>query len=144
MVANKLIIELAKVMESVFETAISKSQQNCVNSLLGEFSIQEAKIISFIDTRPDCIMRELSNNFSLPLSTATGVVDKLVKKGIITRERSEKDRRIVLLQLTRKGAEIAQQVEERNLSVSKTLLESLSKKEQEQFVSIFKKIKQSQ
>lgn len=46
---------------------------------------------------------ELSKRMYLNPSTITGVVDRLEKKNCVLRDRSEKDRRIVKVQLTPKG-----------------------------------------
>jgi DNA-binding MarR family transcriptional regulator len=46
---------------------------------------------------------ELSRRMYLHPSTITGVVDRLEKKGYVLRDRGQKDRRIVKVQLTPKG-----------------------------------------
>jgi len=46
---------------------------------------------------------ELSEKMYLHPSTITGVVDRLEKKGYVVRDRGEKDRRVVKVQLTAKG-----------------------------------------
>jgi DNA-binding MarR family transcriptional regulator len=46
---------------------------------------------------------ELSKKMYLHPSTITGVVDRLEKKGYVLRDRGQRDRRVVKLQLTPKG-----------------------------------------
>ncbi|MCL6477147.1 MAG: MarR family transcriptional regulator [Peptococcaceae bacterium] len=48
-------------------------------------------------------MTSLAQGISVPMSTATGIVDRLVKKGLLKRGRSEKDRRVVTVSLTESG-----------------------------------------
>lgn len=52
-------------------------------------------------------MQELSERMNLNSSTMTRVVDKLVRDKYVQRTRSEEDRRIVLVSLTEKGLEAA-------------------------------------
>jgi DNA-binding MarR family transcriptional regulator len=46
---------------------------------------------------------ELSQKMYLHPSTITGVVDRLEKKGYVSRDRDQEDRRVVMVQLTPKG-----------------------------------------
>ncbi len=51
-------------------------------------------------------MSNLAQGMSVPMSTATGVVDRLVKKGLLERGRSEEDRRVVTVSLTEDGKDM--------------------------------------
>ncbi|TEB07915.1 Transcriptional repressor MprA [Pelotomaculum schinkii] len=53
-------------------------------------------------------MSSLAQGMSVPMSTATGIVDRLVKKGLLDRGRSEEDRRVVTVSLTESGKEVIQ------------------------------------
>lgn len=48
-------------------------------------------------------MRELADAMGISMAGATGVVDRLVHAGLVARERSDQDRRLVLVQLTALG-----------------------------------------
>ena len=50
---------------------------------------------------------DLSNKMYLHPSTVSGVVDRLEKKGYAVRDRGQKDRRVVTVQLTPKGKRLA-------------------------------------
>ena len=51
----------------------------------------------------EATMGQLSDHMNFPMSTATGIVDRLVKKGYIERGKSDSDRRIVVITLSEKG-----------------------------------------
>lgn len=55
---------------------------------------------------PDIGITELADLLHLGNSAASGVVDRMVKAGLITRQRSQSDRRIFKLAVTDKGKEI--------------------------------------
>ncbi len=86
------------------------------------------------------IMREIADEATLSLSTATGVIDGLVAKGLVKRERSDADRRIVRVELTSEGLKIYEQALEVRSRMVRGMLGALNKEEQEQFVSLFRKI----
>ncbi|WP_028400133.1 MarR family winged helix-turn-helix transcriptional regulator [Ectobacillus panaciterrae] len=58
----------------------------------------------------EVIMSEIAELLDIPMSTATGVVNRLVKKGYLERYRSEADRRIVVIRLTEQGQQLVDEV----------------------------------
>lgn len=48
-------------------------------------------------------MGDLAQSMAVPMSTATGVTDRLVKKGLLARGSSTEDRRVVTVSLTAEG-----------------------------------------
>lgn len=51
---------------------------------------------------------KIAENLLVKSSTITGVVDRLEKKGMVTRERIGKDRRVITIQLTDNGKKVAE------------------------------------
>ena len=100
----------------------------------------EVKMVEILGARGPMIMTELSEAAMLSLSTVTGVIDGLVEKKIVKRERSEEDRRIVKVELTSEGEKIYEQALEVRLRMVRGMLGALNREEQEQFVNLFKKI----
>ena len=66
----------------------------------------ELLALLIVDRHGEIIMSQIADYIRVPLSTATGIVDRMVKNGYLKRERSETDRRIVVIQLSEKGAKI--------------------------------------
>lgn len=68
-------------------------------------------------------MGELQRRMLLAPATITGLVDALVKRGLVSRRRDEEDRRLVLLQLTPAGKELVDEVLEYRASVLQSALD---------------------
>jgi DNA-binding MarR family transcriptional regulator len=100
----------------------------------------EVKMVEILGARGPMMMSELADAAVLSVSTVTGVIDGLVEKKIVQRERSEEDRRIVKVQLTSEGEKIFEQALEVRLRMVRGMLGALNREEQEQFVNLFKKI----
>lgn len=66
-------------------------------------------VLRKLSAHPDIGITELAELLHLGNSAASGVVDRMVKAGLITRQRSESDRRIFKLAMTDKGREIREQ-----------------------------------
>jgi len=55
-------------------------------------------------------MNELARATQQALATMTGVIDRLVKMGLVERERKESDRRVVMVHLTRRAEQLLEEV----------------------------------
>lgn len=69
-------------------------------------SVFELLALMLSDKYQTVSMSSLAQGMSVPMSTATGIVDRLVKKGLLERGRSEEDRRIVTVFLAESGREM--------------------------------------
>lgn len=83
-------------------------------------------IIDAIESNKQMSMTEIAEIMKVPASTATRLVDKLVKSNLIKRSKDEskKDRRIVELELTDSGKELYDRFQKHQ----KLFLEIVSKK----------------
>jgi DNA-binding MarR family transcriptional regulator len=100
----------------------------------------EMTMIEILGKRGAMIMTELSDSARLCVSTATGLIDGLVSKGLVKRSRSEEDRRIVQVELTAEGQKIYECALDARLRMVRGMLGALDTDEQETFVMLFKKI----
>ena len=79
---------------------------------------------------------EMPKKLHLAKSTVSALLDRLEKQGMISRKKTAKDRRISTVKLTFKGSHVIEQVIERRSALIESLLQQLSPKEREQFVSV--------
>lgn len=82
-----------------------------------------------VDRYGEAIMSKISSEINVSMSTATGIVDRLVKKKYLKRERSESDRRIVLIKLTDKGYKTIEALKDSMSMYLNTIYESLTEEE---------------
>jgi DNA-binding MarR family transcriptional regulator len=62
-------------------------------------------VIRALSQHENLTLRELADRMQLTASTMSGVVDRLVKAGLVERDRSTEDRRALVLHLTEAGRE---------------------------------------
>jgi DNA-binding MarR family transcriptional regulator len=101
---------------------------------------REMRIIENLGKRGLMMMSELAEHSTLSLSTVTGIVDSLVAKNLVSRVRSDADRRVVRVELTSEGRKMYDISLEFRLKLVRSMLTSLNKNEQDQFMSLFRKI----
>lgn len=113
------------------------------NTSTAAFSLQlsnpELQVMIYLGNSGPRKMGEIADHLSLGLSNLTAIVDKLVGKNLVERYRSERDRRLVMVELTQEGNKIYcfQRDEKKNLS--KQILQALSTEEKEQLLQLMKK-----
>lgn len=105
-----------------------------------KFSKSELFSMLFLDKRKEITMTELVEYINTPMSTATGIVDRLVKYGYIKRERSETDRRIVVLRLTEEGALLIKRLKDMIYGYFNMIVEDLTEEEKQFMTRIILKI----
>jgi|SRR5690554_1263933 len=104
------------------------------------FSKSELLALLFVDRYEEIIMSRVAEYINVSMSTATGIVERLVKKGYLQRKRSEADRRIVVIKLTDKGESLIKEIKEVIFYYLRVITESLSEEEKELLGRIFIKI----
>ncbi|ABZ84148.1 transcriptional regulator, marr family [Heliomicrobium modesticaldum Ice1] len=87
-----------------------------------------------------CKATYLADQIGITSGAVTGMMDKLAGMGLITRERSEKDRRVVMVSLTDEGLKTVQAVQEARFERLKGQLRELSGTELMQAVASFQKM----
>ena len=103
-------------------------------------SLQEMQIISYLDAHPGAKMTRIAERMLVGLSNLTAIVDKLVKKKIVERNRSEDDRRVVLVSLTEEGKTIAKTNREQKRDLAEQMLRALDDADQKKLIAIMRKI----
>lgn len=66
-------------------------------------------ILQAIERHQQATPSQLAKEISLSQATVTSIVDRLAERGLITRERSQQDRRRVYLRLTEQGLTVLEQ-----------------------------------
>ncbi|QTL97217.1 MarR family transcriptional regulator [Iocasia frigidifontis] len=136
------IRERAKKLDKIlFDLFKCQWQQQHLFSEVSNLNIKELFTIQILGIKNDsATMSELADVFSIPATTMTSIVDRLVNKEYLTRFRSKKDRRIVKVSLSPKGREIYEQQYNLLLESKMTVLKILSKEEQQDLISLMEKV----
>jgi len=75
----------------------------------GELSFAQARLLAALDADAACPAGTLAEHAGMTPASVTCMLDTLEHKGLVTRERSERDRRIVLTRLTEGGRALRDQ-----------------------------------
>lgn len=105
-------------------------------------SIPHSELVALLilNRRDQVIMSDLAQELAIPLSTATGVIDRLVSRGWVDRFRNPDDRRIVVTCLSEEGRRQAEDYLEHISSYAARLSSVLTEEEQGQLLRIAAKV----
>ena len=103
-------------------------------------SKQELFTMMILDRLKEATMSQLADQMNFPMSTATGIVDRLVKKGYLERSRNETDRRVVVTVLTEKGREFAEKIKSLVFTYAQRAFDALDEEERETAFRIIDKV----
>jgi DNA-binding MarR family transcriptional regulator len=108
--------------------------------LEGELPARQMRAIVILSNRGRCIMSDFANAIGVPVSTATHMIEKLVKKGLVVRVRSEKDRRVVHVELSEEGRKREHHFLQNRVAMGRDMLTPLSRGERELFLEMLVKM----
>jgi DNA-binding MarR family transcriptional regulator len=137
---EKRIQDLTTYLEDIVEYFIFKLHDPNSFSCPEDLNKKEVSVIEVIGKKEPCTMSEVAEGVNLAVSTLTGIIDTLVEKKYVLRERSQKDRRIVNVRLSENGQKVYQSHHNTHVMMSKSILSYLENEEQIEFIRLFKKI----
>jgi DNA-binding MarR family transcriptional regulator len=105
-----------------------------------ELSMTQAEVVSYLSENGETTMGELSDHICVSLSAMTGVIDRLVQKGAVSRGRDKKDRRVVNVSLTPAGKKLASDISQVRRAHAIAVLEALDESDRKRLLDIMGKL----
>src|SRR5688500_15435077 len=106
-----------------------------------EVSERELALLRTLVEEGPMITKELGGRFGVPVSTMTGLVDRMEKKGLIRRVPGRRDRRSIELETTPAGAMALKEHDRDIEAVARGMLEALAERDQEQLIQILRRVR---
>lgn len=138
-VANCISI-LNELLVGIFDDILEIEQSALQSGSFKDLSVTEIHTIEAIGMYKPRTMTEVACQLSITLGTLTTAVGHLVRKGYVQRKRGEEDRRIVHIQLTKKG-KLAYRIHRKfHSDMVKASIEGLTDNEEEILVNALDKL----
>lgn len=97
----KLIIErILKLSEEIYRLVRISVPSDW---MLSDMTVAQFRALLFLDAEGPSRMSAIASSFGIALSSATGLVEGLVKKGLVIRRDDPEDRRVVICELSPLG-----------------------------------------
>lgn len=110
------------------------------NHPYARLNVSDLVALDLIEREDNCIMRDVASELGSPMSTVTSVVDRLVKGGLVSRERGAADKRSIRLVATKQGRKLLSGLGEEQRRNCQVALAALKAKERGIFVALLAKV----
>jgi DNA-binding MarR family transcriptional regulator len=127
-----IVQEIVRQFQAVNEAA--------ADGPFAHLNMQELRVVELLGEQGPRMMREVSEFLGVAVNSVTSIVDGLETKGLLRRQRSAEDRRVVRVELTDSGQETYRVCVEEHLRFNRSILGTLTEDEQEIVLVLFRKI----
>lgn len=103
MLLNKTLNILNELLVDTFNDILQIEQTALKKGVFNDLSVTEIHTIQAIGMYIPRSMSEVAADIGITVGTLTIAISNLVKKGYVERKRSELDRRVVQIELTKRG-----------------------------------------
>ncbi len=103
-------------------------------------SILQLEVLSYVKEEKNPLMKDVAEFLHITPPSATSLINRLVKGGLLKREIDKNDRRVIRLTITSKGEKILKKKLEQHFKKIADIIGKLNKKEQEFLIQIFQKL----
>ncbi len=91
-----------------------------------ELSVLQFRALGFLNRNPGASLSELAEHLGITRATASAIVERLVRRGLVNRTDDPQERRRLILTLTANGLELLQQARQATYSSVAGVLSELS------------------
>lgn len=125
---------------SVFNDILTIEESELKKSQFNDLSITEMHTIEAIGMYKIKTSSEVAKELSITVGTLTVAINNLVKKGYVERLRSEDDRRVVKLGLTKKGKLLFRVHQHFHREMVKNILKGMEQEEEQALLRALKNL----
>ena len=105
-----------------------------------DLTIQETRVVELLGEAGGQMMRAVAEHLGVAVNSVTSIADGLERKGLLTRVRSESDRRVIHVELTAAGLEASRSVLGIKTKFHRELLAALTEEEQAILLVLLRKV----
>lgn len=103
------------------------------------FSISQLKVLMILSHEESFKMKDITEELGIANSSATELIDKLIKEELVERFRKADDRRVVRVKLTEKGRTFIDEMKELKKKVWRSMIEKSDEEDREDLLRVAKK-----
>jgi MarR family transcriptional regulator, organic hydroperoxide resistance regulator len=116
-------------MDAVVEAIVYlyTESRRITKGLASEYGLTgpQLAVVKMLEPVGKLSLSELSDRIRARNSTVTGIIDRMEREGLVERRRSEEDRRVVHIVLTRQGRQLASEIPVEPVQIFRQVLSEL-------------------
>lgn len=142
--ANPPDTEPRSEIDSIVETIIYlyTESRRLTKGLASQFGLTgpQLTVVKLLESFENLSLSSLSERIRAQNSTVTGIIDRMEREGLVRRDRSTTDRRVVHISLSEKGQKLAKQIQVEPMEIFRGALQSLSHADLRDLLRIMNKL----
>jgi DNA-binding MarR family transcriptional regulator len=138
--SDLLYVKVNKLLVEIFNDILYIEQHSLRQGKLSDLSVTEIHTIEAIGVDRNRSMSEVASALNITVGTLTTAINRLISKGYVERKRIEEDRRVVKIDLTKKG-QFAYRLHERfHHEMIKNMMSDFSEAEDHAMIQALEKL----
>jgi DNA-binding MarR family transcriptional regulator len=134
------LVQINKMLVEVYDDVNRIEEYSIKSGAFKDLSITEIHTIEAVGLYGSKTMSEIAAALEITMGTLTTAVDKLIRKGYVERSRSDTDRRIVNINLTKRG-KLAYRIHEKfHLDMVEAIMMDFKPEEEEILLSALNRL----
>jgi len=137
MMQNQDFIEKIRSFNRFYTNIIGLLDQHFLDT---PFSLIEGRVLYEISHMDECSAKKIRENVSIDEGYLSRIIDKFIKKGLITKAPSPDDRRLHIIVLTKRGQREFSKLNNNSNQLISQITEKLSEQEREDLIRMMEGI----
>jgi len=134
---NRFAEDIQQLMPA-FMGAMIRRERNAISQ--GIITLPQFLGLSFLHANPGAPVKAFAATLGLQLSSASGLLDRLAKLGLLKRTHSTEDRRVVLIHLTPKGEQMVDEIMEQKKESVARIFPALTPEDRTVYLELMQKV----
>jgi DNA-binding MarR family transcriptional regulator len=123
----------------LFVREFAKRESNELSK--GNISLPQMVALDYISRKPCVSMTEIANILTIKTSSASVLIDRLIRQKMLHRKHDLHDRRVICISMTPKGRKVITQIQFQKRRSVRLVFGQLTQKERDQYLSVLLKVK---
>lgn len=107
----------------------------------GKITLPQLLILDILNTQGPAKMTDLAKKMKVTTAASTGIVQRLVVQGYVTREYDEKDRRLIMIKISAKGSEMLKKINQQRTQQITRIFRQISEGDRSEYLRILLQVK---
>lgn len=132
--------QVAALMPRIMLGVLQRERNDLATGVL---TIPQLSVLHYLQSNGPSMMHAIAAQLNLKPSNLTGIVDRLVNMGMVRRDNSAQDRRVVMAEMTEQGQTVLERILQEKRPTIKRLYSYLTPYERVVYVKILSKVLQA-
>ena len=128
--------QVVEIMPQIYRE-FAKREDN--ELMTGKISFPQMVTLQYVSNKKCVNMKCIANNLGIKMSSASTLVDRLIREKMLSRRHDEKDRRIVWISMTSKGTKVIRHILDQKQRSTREIFSVLTERERQQYLGLLKK-----